>query len=137
MIGEYFNVIISGGRDFSDYELMKSKCDAILSDKKNIKILSGTAKGADTWGEVYAKERGYVVHYYPAPWDSIGGKPEHEIGVTKGGEEYWKRAGIKRNETMAKGADALILFWNGKSKGSEDMLNRARKHGLKIRVVRY
>ena len=39
-----FRVIIAGTRDFSDYQLLRDKCDAILSSKRqdsNIIIVSG------------------------------------------------------------------------------------------------
>lgn len=36
-------------------------------------------------------------------------------------EKYEKAAGPKRNKEMAEYADALILIWNGKSKGSKNI----------------
>ena len=33
---------------------------------------------------------------------------------------------------MAEYADALILFWDGQSKGSKSMLSEARKHGILV-----
>ena len=52
-----FKVIIAGGRDFSDYELLLEKCDYYLTEKTNVEVVSGGAKGADILGERYAKER--------------------------------------------------------------------------------
>ncbi|HEX3768205.1 MAG TPA: hypothetical protein VHT72_07490, partial [Puia sp.] len=43
-----------------------------------------------------------------------------------------KRAGIIRNEEMGNYAEALIYIWDGKSKGTEHMINYAKKRGLKI-----
>lgn len=40
-------------------------------------------------------------------------------------------------EQMAEYADALVAFWDGKSKGTKHMIETARKHGLKVRVVPY
>lgn len=48
---------MAGGRDFADYELMKFKLNHLLSQKKDIEIISGGARGADSLGERYAKER--------------------------------------------------------------------------------
>ena len=69
-----FKVIIAGGRDFSDYELLKSKCDYYLSNLDNPKviIISGAARGADSLGEQYARERGYDIDSHPADWDKYG-----------------------------------------------------------------
>ena len=113
-------VIIAGSRGFQDYELLKSKCDKILQNFEEIEIVSGRARGADALGERLALERGYSIKLFPADWD-----------------KYRKSAGHIRNAQMADYGDCLTLFWDGTSKGSEDMLALARKKGLKIRVIRY
>ena len=112
-------VIIAGSRDFDDYKLLCKYCDFYLQSQTDIEIVSGTAKGADQLGEKYAKEKGYPVKQFPADW-------------SKG-----KSAGYIRNEEMAKYADALIVFWNGKSKGTGHMIDLAKKYKLKIRVCNY
>lgn len=45
----------------------------------------------------------------------------------------WTRAGPIRNQQMVGSADALILVWDGRSRGSADVLQRARAAGLAIR----
>jgi hypothetical protein len=52
---------------------------------------------------------------FSADWDKLG-----------------KRAGVLRNEDMAKKADALVLIWDGESRGSANMLETARRYHLKI-----
>lgn len=122
-------VIIAGGRDFNDYDLLVEKVDYYLSTAISqgykIIVVSGTAKGADKLGEQYAKEKGYEIAYFAADWASYG-----------------KRAGYLRNQEMAKyakkqGHGALICFWDGKSKGSKHMIDIAKKDNLHIRVVNY
>lgn len=113
-------VIIAGGRAFDDYDLLCSKCDTVLSEQSDIEIVSGTARGADTLGERYANERGYRIKQFPADWN-----------------KYGKRAGYLRNEQMALYADALIAFWDGESKGTKHMIELAKKHGLKVKVIQY
>jgi len=116
-----FRVIIAGGRDFSDYALLKSTMDTLLSNiKKDVTVVCGKARGADTLGEQYAKERGYAVAYFPADWD-----------------KYGKAAGFIRNRQMAQNADALVAFWNGKSRGTKNMIELAKQYGLKLRIKRY
>lgn len=34
-------------------------------------------------------------------------------------------------------ANALIAFWDGKSKGTENMIETAKRNGLKVAVFRY
>ncbi len=118
-----FRVIIAGGRDFNDYRLLKSRCDNLLSfriKEHNIIIISGTAEGADRLGERYAIERGYAIEKYPAEWKKHG-----------------LAAGPIRNEQMSNVADALIAFWDGESRGTKDMIKKARKKNLLVRVIYY
>lgn len=119
-IGETFYVIIAGGRDFKDYNLLKETCAKALANKSKIEIVSGTAEGADKLGEQYALLRGFQIKRFPADW-----------------KVYGKAAGYKRNEEMALYADALIAFWDGKSRGTAHMINLAKEHGLKVKVVKY
>lgn len=116
-----FKVIIAGGRDFYDHELLGRTMDNLLSNiTDEIQVVCGMARGADSVGDVYAAEKDYSVKYFPAEWD-----------------KYGKSAGYRRNEQMAEYADALVAFWDGKSKGTKHMIETARKHGLKVRVVPY
>ena len=118
-----FRVIIAGSRDFNDFSLMAEKIDALLSKKREIRdivVLSGTARGADRLGERYAKERGYRIVRYPADWERDG-----------------NAAGPIRNAKMADNAHALIAFWDGKSRGTKDMIEQAKKRNLAIRVIDY
>jgi hypothetical protein len=50
---------------------------------------------------------------------------------------YGRIAGFVRNEEMAKIADACVVFWDGKSTGSADMIALAEKYKLQLRVVKY
>ena len=117
-----YKVVVAGCRDFADYELLKEKCDFYLQKKKPeiIVIVSGHASGADTLGERYAQERGYETEVYPADWKTNG-----------------RAAGPIRNAQMATVADALIAFWDGKSRGTKNMIDTATKRGLQVAVVRY
>lgn len=113
-------VIIAGSRDFTDYTLLKTKCDNILSNLTDVVIISGKARGADSLGEIYAKERGYSIEEYPADWNQFG-----------------RAAGHIRNEEMAKNATHLIAFWDGVSPGTKGMISLAKNYNLKIRVIKW
>lgn len=113
-------VIIAGGRDFNDFNLLCEKCDKILSRQTDIEIVSGRAKGADQLGEKYARLRGYPIKMLPANWNLHG-----------------KQAGYIRNVEMAEYSDALIAFWNQESKGTEHMIDVARERNLLIRIILY
>ena len=116
-----FRIIIAGGRDFRNYDLLVETMNHLLSNiSDDITVVCGKARGADTLGEQYAKEHGYSVRYFPADWD-----------------RYGKAAGYIRNTEMAKNADALVAFWDGVSLGTHHMSETAKAHGLKVRVKRY
>lgn len=115
------NVIIAGGRDFNDYELLKRKCDAILKNvDEPITIVSGGARGADRLGQRYATENGYHLAVMNADWDKHG-----------------KRAGYIRNANMLEYADCLIAFHDGKSRGTAHMIRITEASGKPYRVIRY
>jgi hypothetical protein len=119
-----FKVIIAGGRDFKDYELLRKEMDYLLSARikagYKIIIISGTANGADKLGERYAIEKGYKIIRMPADWDKFG-----------------KSAGYKRNAEMADVADACAVFWDNRSKGTGHMINIAESKGLLLRIINY
>lgn len=116
-----FKVIIAGGRDFDNYDLLKSFCEKVLSNvSEEIEIVSGGATGADKMGINYGYENNYKCHLFLPNW-----------------EEYGRSAGVIRNDDMANFATALIAFWDGKSKGTKDMIERAKAKGLLIRICKY
>ncbi|HEY0751367.1 MAG TPA: DUF2493 domain-containing protein [Chitinophagaceae bacterium] len=120
-MNELFKVVVAGSRSFKDYTLLKESLDELLAQKgPNIAIISGTAYGADTLGEHYAEERNFILIRVPADW-----------------EQYGKRAGYLRNQHMAQLADAVVVFWDGESKGSKHMIDIATEMELPLRVIHY
>ncbi len=118
-----YRVIIAGCRDFDDYALLKQRCNYYLQEKMvthNVIIVSGHASGADALGERFAEEHGLPCETHPADWKSHG-----------------RAAGPIRNKEMAECSDALIAFWDGKSKGTKSMIEHAQRMGLRVAIVRY
>lgn len=116
-------VIIAGGRDFDNYQALEAKCDKYLCNiakTERIQIVCGEANGADKLGKRYAKNRRYSVKLFPANWDLFG-----------------PAAGPLRNGEMADYASVLIAFWDGKSKGTADMIKQAKINKLIVRIVKY
>lgn len=128
-------IIVAGGRDFKNYNLLEDTLYGYLRDVNDrnivdspsqVKFISGCCKGADILGEQFACRHEYDVIRFPANWD-----------------KYGNAAGPIRNEQMAKYAVAdgnrgvLVAFWDGKSKGTKSMIGLAKKYGLEVHVVRY
>jgi hypothetical protein len=107
--------IIAGSRTFTDYAVL---LDAIAAAPWTItEVVSGTARGVDALGERYARENQLPLHRFAAQWDLYG-----------------KAAGPIRNSEMVRSAQALIALWDGRSRGTRNMIETARRSGLKVYV---
>lgn len=121
-------VIIAGGRDFDDYELMQEYMKVLSPDlaffggveRSGPEIVSGACRGADALGERYARDHNLPITRFPADWSAYG-----------------KSAGPRRNNQMADYADVLVAFWDGKSRGTKHMIDTARHSGLGVHIVQY
>lgn len=113
----YLRVIIAGSRDLPKWVFDKAICHMPWNPTC---VLSGGARGADSFGEEWAKSCGIEVRRFPADWETHG-----------------KSAGFKRNLEMAGSADALFAIWDGKSKGTKHMIDIAIKKGLKYHIYEY
>jgi hypothetical protein len=112
-------VIIAGSRNFTDYQKLKKVCDQILQKQTDIEIVSGNHyKGADKLGIQYANEKGFDLIRFPAEWNKFG-----------------KAAGPIRNKKMARYADALIAFWDGKSRGTKNMIQNAKTEQIRLKII--
>lgn len=83
-------------------------------------IVCGEAKGADTLGRNYAYANNIKIKSFPADWQTYG-----------------QNAGMIRNGEMAEYADMLIAFWDGKSVGTQDMINKMKKLEKEVKVIYY
>lgn len=123
-------LIVAGTRTFDDYVLMKEKLDQIILGLREdysgapVVIISGNAKGADQLGIRYAMERNLSFRRFPAQW-----------------HQYGKAAGPMRNAQMLayakEGIPALVAFWDGKSRGTDNMIQAARRGKAFVRVIPY
>lgn len=119
-------LIIAGGRDFDNYNLLKIEVEnflltyAIYTPKDSIEIVVGGARGADSLGKEFAQRNLIRYKLFKPDWDGLG-----------------KRAGFVRNQEMGDYASHLIVFWDGVSRGTKHMIDYATKKGLVVKVVRY
>lgn len=97
--------IIAGSRDISEH-IAYAECVKFRIEKniEHTEIVSGTASGVDIAGEQYADFYDIPVKRFYPDWETHG-----------------RAAGPIRNKQMAEYADALLLIWDGKSKGSTSM----------------
>lgn len=114
-------LIIAGGREYIlGHEEIVWLRDIHWGAGPVTEVVSGTATGVDTCGEMWAKMYRTPVKRFPADW-----KKWREAGNPGA-------AGPERNQAMADYADALALFPGGR--GSADMRRKAEAGGLKVFV---
>lgn len=106
------NLAIIGSRIFEDYILAKNILLEIISENNLIinKIISGGANGSDKIAEKFAEEFNIDIEVIKPDW-----------------KKYGRSAGPIRNSDIIKNSDFIVAFWNGKSKGTLDSINKAKK----------
>ena len=105
------NVAVIGSRSFADYELLENT----LMHYQICKIISGSAKGADSLAERYALGHGIELLIFKPDW-----------------KKYGRGAGPIRNRDIVDAADLVIAFWDGKSKGTKSALDYAQQKNKEI-----
>jgi hypothetical protein len=109
-------VIIAGSREFKNVEYVFKTIRKLIHYGWQItEVVSGCAKGVDTFGEEWAKCNNIPIKRFPAKWD-----------------KYGESAGVIRNQQMVDYADALIAIRFQVSAGTTDTIQRAKKKGMMI-----
>lgn len=105
-------LLIAGSRSITDFDLspyIPKDCDTIIS---------GGASGVDTLAEIYADKHRlskYII------------RPRYDL--------YKRAAPLKRNDEMIDMADAVLIIWDGKSKGTEHSIRYAQKMKKSLTVI--
>jgi len=113
------NLAVIGSRDFNDYALMQLVLLEYCA-KNDVTIVSGGARGADKYAEMFANEYHIPTIIKLADWDNLG-----------------KSAGYIRNAEIVNECDEVVAFWDGKSKGSKHTIDLARKKGKTVVIIMY
>lgn len=146
-------VIIAGSRSFEGkrgvdivYACL-NRMDELHPNIRITQVVSGSAPGPDTYGAAWATMHGIKVKYFPALWNVLdypgalvpAKRPEESMDKLDESEKNWWRgkeynilAGYQRNERMAVYADALVAFWDGKSKGTKHMIELMEELGKPV-----
>jgi hypothetical protein len=109
-------IAIVGSRNFPDEIMVRTILHGVL--KMWHLVVSGGARGVDTWGAEVANEIGIPVCTHKPAWDTEG-----------------KCAGLNRNTTIVRDSDVVIAFWDGKSTGTLDTIEKAKALGKPVGVV--
>lgn len=113
------NLAVIGSRTFNNYGLLCIVLDEYaIESNHNLTIISGGARGADRLAERYAYECDVGLQVFPADWDTYG-----------------KAAGFIRNKLIVDECDELVAFWDGKSKGTKNSMDHAKRQGKTVVVI--
>lgn len=132
-------IAIVGSREFSCPNFVKEKidkiCEALGHMEKPLTIISGGAKGVDTWAEEVAKTwegLGVETIIFKPNWNDLS----HPDAVIKTGRygKYDAMAGKRRNTLIINEADSVLAFWDGKSEGTKDSINKAIVAGKPVNI---
>lgn len=143
-------LIIFGGRDYEDYsqfcQVIKLWGEEILIAGQEIEVVCGACDkkgekgvvtfvrpdgkeiyGADGLAERWASENNISIKPMEADW-----------------KQYGRSAGPIRNSEMSKYATSdenikahALGFWDGKSLGSSDMINKCKRVGITPLIINY
>lgn len=127
-------LIIAGSRTFDDETLLFEICNDVigLGDDLEAVIVGG--------GRHKVNGRHVGADYFAEKWHStlykVGLFPVLRIHHADW-ETHKLAAGPIRNREMARDGTHLVAFWDGKSKGTKNMIDEARKRKLVVKIVRY
>lgn len=111
-------LICAGSREVEDEDFVHRYLNSLHLHEPITAIVSGLAKGPDSFGKNWALVNGIPVLEFPADWN-----------------RYGNAAGPIRNEEMMKVGDALVAFWDGQSPGTKNMISLMRKAGKANLVI--
>lgn len=105
-------LLVVGSRSIIDFDL-----SPYISPEVDT-IISGGAGGVDTLAEKYADQHRLSKYIM---------RPRYDL--------YGRGAPLKRNEQMVDLADAVLIVWDGRSKGTNYTLKYSQKKNKKILLV--
>jgi hypothetical protein len=105
---------VVGSRTFRMHGLIK-RCIELFG---NCVVVSGGAKGVDTYASDAAKELGFETVIIRPEWDKHG-----------------RAAGHIRNTEIIGRAEYVMAFWDGVSRGTFDSITKARKYHKPLLIV--
>ena len=123
-------VLVCGSRGWTDRQAVEDALCALLpsqGEKTTVVLIHGAARGADQVAADVARslnttmrEADFAIHAFPADW-----------------KKYGRYAGFVRNQQMLDEGkpDLVLAFWDGKSRGTADMINRTRRAGVPVRII--
>ena len=115
-------ILVCGDRNWHNYHLIEQTLSDIHSHQPIQTIIEGEARGADSLARLAGQRLGIPVMRFPADWS-----------------RYGRAAGFIRNQQMLdEGKPDLVLAFHNdiqSSKGTKDMVERARKASIETQII--
>ncbi len=111
-------VLVCGGRNFNNQELLVSTLNTLYLDENFDVLIEGEANGADKMSAWWAEAYNIKIERYNAEWKKHG-----------------RRAGFIRNQRMLdEGNPDLVIAFPG-GVGTDMMCNLAEQAGIEVRKI--
>lgn len=122
-------IFISGSRTINDYELVESSLLNIIA--KEDTVLVGDCYGVDSLVQKFChlNSISFIVYY-------VGSKPRNVIGFNPSLNKCFGFNQKAKDIQMTIDCDSGIAFWNGKSKGTENNIQRLKEMGKHCEVIK-
>lgn len=115
-------LIVAGDRHFLDYKFVeKHLCDLLVgpnATREVVEIIQGGATGVDALAKRFAMDYFFRWRTFPADWNQFG-----------------KAAGPMRNRKMAEYGDCLLALWDGKTRGTGNMIEEMKALAKPYRII--
>lgn len=114
------NIAIVGSRSFSDFNLLNEVMFEIIEKEGNFSnVVSGGAKGCDTLANEWATLNGVNMIVFLPKYENFPGKKK------------WM-APKERNILIVENSDIVLAFWDMKSTGTKDTIDKSVKRNKKV-----
>lgn len=116
-----YNLAIVGSRSITDQQFVNRIFNAFkfMFGNPN-KVISGGAKGIDSFGEQWADLNNIEKIIFKPDWDTYG-----------------KRAGFIRNEDIIKNCDVCLAIWDGESNGTKHDIQLCEENKKELVLFNY
>ena len=111
---------IIGSRSFTNLSYAVAIARPFIEQNDIEEIVSGGAQGADRIAEDIAEICKLRMTVLKADW-----------------KRYGRGAGMIRNQDIIDGCDCALVFWDGKSPGTRDSINKLAKARKMFLIIRY
>lgn len=135
-------LIVTGSRSICEYTRVSHVLNDVLASllvqgRTVDELVEGESRGVDLLAKQWADKMGIPVKPFPADWSTLEGVPLSRIRVNSTGRQYNVAAGYERNQKMlnyASTEDLVVAIWDGESAGTRDLIEKAKKKGVKVSI---